>query len=126
MAVSGLQLNNVNHVVTIVKHTDRSLKFYCDFLGFKHITSQVDNPNITWLQLPSGVMLHLIETDEAPVKPENIHHAFEVQDFDAATRAVESNGISIERSGVRHDGQQFMFFRDPDGNRVELCTASGF
>ena len=126
MAISGLQLNNVNHVVTMVKNTDRSMEFYRDFLGFKHIQSQVDNPNITWLVLPSGVMLHLIETEEAPVKPDNVHHAFEVEDFDTATKAVEEHGITIERSGVRHDGQRFMFFRDPDGNRVELCTPSGF
>ena len=126
MAVAGLQLNNVNHVVTTVKDTSRSMKFYCEFLGFKHIPSQVDNANITWLQLPSGIMLHLIETDEAPAQPDNIHHAFEVEDFEAATKAVEQHGITIERSGVRHDGQCFMFFRDPDGNRVELCTPSGF
>jgi catechol 2,3-dioxygenase-like lactoylglutathione lyase family enzyme len=126
MATPGLNLNHVNHVVTMVKETKRSMEFYCDFLGIKQIKSQVDNPNITWLQLPSGVMLHLIETDDAPARPENIHHAFEVEDFEAAKVAVQGKGINIENSGVRHDGQQFMFFRDPDGNRVELCTPSGF
>ncbi len=126
MAVDGIKLNSVNHVVTMVSNTKLSMEFYCDFLGFKHIPSQVDNPNITWLVLPNGVMLHLIETEEAPAKPDNIHHAFEVEDFDSAARAVEGHGVAIERSGVRHDGQKFMFFRDPDGNRVELCTPSGF
>ena len=89
------------------------------------IPSQVDNPNITWLQLPSGVMLHLIETDQAPC-PEESHIAFEVEDFEAAMEAVTAKGLRISRSGVRNDGQRFLFTHDPDGNRVELCTKSGF
>ncbi len=126
MANPGLKLNHVNHVVTTVKDAEGSLAFYCDFLGIKRIPSQVDNPNIIWLQLPSGVMLHLIEDAEAPAHPSNIHHAFEVEDLDTARKVVEEKGIEIERSGVRHDGQRYIFMRDPDGNLVELCTPSGF
>ena len=69
MAESRLKLNHVNHVVTVVEDTAQSMEFYCGFLGIKHIQSQVDNPNVTWLQLPSGVMLHLIETPDAPAQP---------------------------------------------------------
>jgi len=126
MATLGLKLNHVNHIVTVVKDKQRSIEFYCDFLGIKQIQSQGDNPNIIWLQLPSGVMLHLIENPDAPAHPQNIHHAFEVEDFDAARKVVEAKGFNIDSSGVRHDGQRYFFFRDPDGNRVELCTPSGF
>ena len=126
MANGMLKVNHVNHVVTVVRDTERSMEFYHGFLGIKRIQSQVDSPNITWLQLPSGVMLHLIESQDAPAHPGNLHHAFEVEDFDVAKRAVEDNGIDIEISGVRHDGQRYLFIRDPDGNRVELCTPSGF
>jgi catechol 2,3-dioxygenase-like lactoylglutathione lyase family enzyme len=70
-------------------------------------------------------MLHLIESQEAAVRPDNVHHAFEVADFDAAMKALQEKGITIERTGVRHDGQRLLFMRDPDGNRVELCTPSG-
>ena len=97
MTTSGLKLNHINHVVTMVKDTKRSMEFYCDFLGIKQIQSQVDNPEITWLQLPSGVMLHLIETQDAPAHPPNIHHAFEVEDFDAAKKALMI-GVSVSRT----------------------------
>ncbi len=122
---SGLKLNHVNHVVYLVRDTKQSMEFYHDFLGIKQIPSQVDNPNITWLQLPSGVMLHLIETDQAPC-PDESHIAFEVEDFDAAVEAVKAKGLEISRSGVRNDGQRFLFTHDPDGNRVEFCTGSGY
>ena len=100
------------------------MRYYHDFLGIKQIESQVDNPSIVWLQLPSGVMLHLIQTDQAPC-PEESHIAFEVDDFDAAEQAVRTEGLLITRTGVRNDGQKFLFTNDPDGNRVELCTPSG-
>jgi hypothetical protein len=60
------------------------------------------------------------------VHPESIHHVFEVEDFDVATQALQEKGISIAQSGGRHDGQRYLFIRDPDGNCVELCTPSGF
>ena len=71
-------------------------------------------------------MVHLIETEEAPVKPENTHHAFEVEDFEGTMKILEENGYEISRHGVRYDGQGFMFTHDPDGNRVEFCTGSGY
>ena len=121
----GLKLKHINHVVYLVRDLKRSMEFYNRFLGIKQIPSQVDNPNIVWLQLPSGVMLHLIETKSAPC-PEESHVAFEVEDFAGALEAVKAKGLEITRNGVRKDGQQFLFTKDPDGNRVELCTPSGF
>ena len=121
---TGLKLTHVNHVVYLVGDLKRSLEFYHDFLGIKQIPSQVDNPGILWLQLPSGVMLHLIESTKAPC-PEESHIAFEVENFDDAQNAVKTKGMEITRMGTRNDGQRFLFTKDPDGNRVELCTPSG-
>ena len=73
-----IKTTRINHVTTMVKDTARSMKFYNDLVGIKQIQSQVDNSEITWLQLESGIMVHLIETDEAPAKSERMHHAFEV------------------------------------------------
>jgi len=121
-----IRISQFNHVTTMVKDTARAMKFYHDLLGIKQIPSQVPNPNITWLQLADGTMLHLIETADAPAKPENVHHAFQVSDFAATKKILADNGYAIQREGVRFDGQCFMFTQDPDGNRVEFCTGSGY
>ena len=121
-----IKTTRINHVTTMVKDTARSMKFYNDLVGIKQIQSQVENPAITWLQLDSGIMLHLIETEEAPAKPPNIHHAFEVADFEGTKDVLRENGYKIDREGVRYDGQCFLFIFDPDGNSVEFCTASGY
>lgn len=122
----AIQVTHLNHIVTMVRDVQANIDFYCGFLGFKQIPSMVDNPRVTWLQLPSGVMLHLVESEEAPARPDNIHHAFEVEDYEATMRTLQEQGIAIERPGVRKDGQRYLFIRDPAGNRVELCTPSGF
>lgn len=121
-----IHATGINHVTTMVKDTARAMKFYNDLVGIKQIQSQVDNPNITWLQLESGIMVHLIETPDAPAKPEAVHHAFEVEDFEGTKNILRENGFEIQREGIRYDGQAFLFIADPDGNRVEFCTAAGY
>ena len=121
-----IEISQINHVTTMVKDTARAMAFYNDLLGIKQIQSQVDNPAITWLQLENGVMVHLIETDEAPAKPGNIHHAFQVADLEATRVTLESSGYEVLRGGIRYDGQAYFFIEDPDGNSVEFCTASGY
>ena len=110
----------------MVKDTARGMKFYNDLIGIKQMQSQVENPNITWLQLENGIMVYLIDTPEAPAMPHNIHHAFEVEDFEGTKKILEENGFKVEREEVRYDGQAFLFIDDPDGNNVEICTASGY
>ena len=121
-----VKISQINHVTTMVKDTARAMKFYNELLGIKQIQSQVDNPAITWLQLDNGVMVHLIETEEAPAKPGNIHHAFQVDDLEETQETLEKNGFTILRGGIRYDGQAYFFIEDPDGNSVEFCTASGY
>ena len=121
-----IQIAQINHVTTMVKDTGRAMKFYNDLLGIKQIQSQVDNPEITWLQLDNGVMVHLIETDEAPAKPGNIHHAFQVDNLESTKATLEASGYPAKREGIRYDGQAYLFIEDPDGNSVEFCTSSGY
>ena len=121
-----IEISQVNHIVTMVKDPARAMKFYHDLLGIKQIPSQVSNPKITWLQVGSGIMLHLIETDDAPAWPDGIHHAFQVMNLEATKRILQENGYQIFSEGVRNDGDAYLFTRDPDGHRVELCTGPGY
>ena len=121
----SIMITGVNHVVCLVKDLEKSMEYYHVFLGIPQIPSQVDLKHIIWLQMPSGIMLHLIQSDQAPCPREN-HIAFQVDDFEATMKAIENKGYKVERTGVRNDGQKFFFTLYPDGNSVEFCTASGF
>ena len=121
----SIRLKAVNHLTYNVKDKDRALKFWEDVLGVKRIPSQVESEHILWLQLPSGTMVHLIENADAPSVPSH-HGAFEVDDIQAAQTHFVGLGVETTEIRTRNDGQQAFNLNDPDGNRVEICTRSGF
>jgi catechol 2,3-dioxygenase-like lactoylglutathione lyase family enzyme len=125
MADGAITLKAVNHLTYNVKDKDRALRFWVDVLGVKQIPSQVDAEHIIWLQLPSGTMVHLIENQDAPSVPSH-HGAFEVDDIEATAEALRSQGVETTQINTRNDGQRSFNVIDPDGNRVEICTRSGF
>ena len=128
MSVLGddkIRLKNINHITYNVKDKDAALKWYQEILGLKQIPKMVDSDDLYWLQLPSGAMVHIIENADAPSAPSH-HTAFEVDDLDAARDAVMGAGVDVTEIQTRNDGQRACYLNDPDGNRIELCTVSGF
>ena len=121
----AIRLKSVNHLTYNVSNKEQALRFWEDVLGVKQIPSQVDRDHIIWLQLPSGAMVHLVETSEAPSTPSH-HGAFEVDDIDATAEALQGKGVETTDITTRNDGQRNFFINDPDGNRIEICTKSGF
>jgi catechol 2,3-dioxygenase-like lactoylglutathione lyase family enzyme len=121
----AIRLKKVNHLTYSVTDKERALRFWEDVLGVKRIPSQVNAEHIIWLQIPSGSMVHLIEDADAPSVPSH-HGAFEVDDIEASARAVQAKGVETTDIATRNDGQRNFFIDDPDGNRIEICTRSGF
>ena len=119
------RLQAVNHLTYNVTDKTRALRFWEDILGTKQIPSQVDMDHIIWLQLPSGTMVHLIENPESPSVPSH-HGAFEVDDVDVAAAELQAKGLETTPIVTRNDGQRTFNVFDPDGNRIEICTKSGF
>ena len=120
-----VRLKAVNHVTYNVVDKEKATKFWVDVLGVKQIPKQVDAEHIIWLQLPSGAMVHIVETPEGPSTPSH-HGAFEGEDIDAAAKVVQQKGIETTDITTRNDGQRVFFLNDPEGNRIEICTKSGF
>ncbi len=125
MADDSIRLKNINHITYNVKNKDAALKWYTEVLGLQQIPKMVDSDRLYWLQLPSGAMVHIIENPDAPSAPSH-HTAFEVDDLDAARDAMVGKGLEVTEIQTRHDGQRACYLDDPDGNRIELCTVSGF
>ena len=127
MALSedNVRLKAVNHVTYNVRDKELAARFWEEVLGVKRIPKQVDSDHIIWLQIASGAMVHLIETPDGPSIPSH-HGAFEVDDIEAANKAVIAMGIETTDINTRNDGQRVFFINDPEGNRIEICTVSGF
>ena len=120
-----VRLKAVNHVTYNVVDKEKAMTFWIDVLGVKQIPKQVDAEHIIWLQLPSGAMVHIVETPDGPSPPSH-HGAFEVDNIDAAAELIQKKGIETTDITTRNDGQRVFFLNDPEGNRIEICTRSGF
>ena len=121
----AIRLRAVNHVTYNVVDKHRALRFWEDILGIKQIPSQVESDRILWLQLPDGTMVHLIE-NVAGISIPSHHAAFEVDDIDGLWNDIRSKGIETTEITTRKDGQREFKLDDSEGNRIEICTKSGF
>ena len=122
----ALRLKAVNHVTYNCTDKDRALRFWEDVLGIKQIPKQVNVEHLYWLQIPSGTMVHLIEHADGASAPSH-HAAFEVDDIEAAQKHLrEDKGIETTDISTRNDGQRAFYLNDTEGNRIEICTKSGF
>ena len=125
MLEDHIRLKSINHTTYNVKDKDAALKWYQEVLGLKQIPKMVNSENLYWLQLPSGAMVHIIENPDAPSAPSH-HAAFQVDDIEAARAALRAKGVETTEIQTRNDGQRAFYLQDPDGNRIEICTKSGF
>lgn len=125
MLPDHIRLKSINHTTYNVKNKDAALKWYQDILGLGLIPKMVNSENLYWLQLPSGAMVHIIENPGAPSAPSH-HAAFQVDDIEASRAYMISKGVTSTDIQTRNDGQKAFYINDPDGNRIEICTKSGF
>ena len=120
-----IRLKAINHITYNVRDKDAALRWYEDVLGLKQIPKMVNSDHLYWLQLPSGAMVHIIENADAPSAPSH-HTAFEVDDIEASQKYFIGKGVATTEIQTRNDGQRAFYINDLDGNRIELCTVSGF
>ena len=127
---------NLDHVVLRVKDPARITRFYCDVLG---CTVERVNDKMGLTQLRAGTsLIDLVdvageigrEGGAAPgVEGHNVDHlCLRIRDFDAARIAalLSSQGIVAGDVKERYGADGFgpsIYFRDPEGNRVELKGA---
>jgi catechol 2,3-dioxygenase-like lactoylglutathione lyase family enzyme len=129
MVLSGdsLRLTACNHVTYNVQDLERATKFWVEVLGIQQIPRMVNGTHLNWLQLPDGTMVHLIQNAAGISEPSH-HAAFEVADIDAAFQTLKDKGVTMATEDIqtRNDGQRAFYILDTEGNRIEICTKSGF
>jgi catechol 2,3-dioxygenase-like lactoylglutathione lyase family enzyme len=115
-----IEVKAYNHVGIVVRDLEGCRHFYGEVLGLKTIPRPPFNFPGHWYQVGPACQLHLMVYEETI--PATLRHlAFEVADFEAATRDLRAQEIGIvEGPGKRFDGSDYLFCKDPDGNLVEI------
>ena len=117
------------HTRIRVSDLERSIKFYCENLGFK-LTRRTDRSpagnQLAFLELPGNE--HAVELCFSPdydlkVPADLMHFAIGVPDLTAFCAELEAKGIAIWPDNWREafqQGRKMAFIDDPDGYEIEL------
>jgi catechol 2,3-dioxygenase-like lactoylglutathione lyase family enzyme len=140
-----------SHVGLCVRDLERSLRFFCDGLGFEKVEGfELDSDAAAGLdrslEVPGPVrivsqfvqrdtmkieLLHFVEpavvgTPSATRNQVGLTHlSFYVDDLDAATKHLVDCGATVIEETRASPGIDLLFLADPDGVRVELMALPG-
>ena len=125
-------LPKISYVLIYVPDLDKSVKFYRDVLGFK-----VKNQEKVYVEFEtegSTFALADVKLGERVVGPEQIGSIVgskrnfsltlgEVENVDATYEELSKNGVEFVDPPTTHPwGQRTAYFRDPDGNILEVFS----
>ena len=119
-----MKTTQLNHVALHVQDVERSCRFYADVLQLKPLPRPAFSFPGAWFQLGADQELHLIGDRERPVVSgsRGNHYALMVDDIDAWEGHLRERGVEYAPRRTRPDGAYQVFFQDPDGHTIELCT----
>ena len=144
-------ITKVSHIGVCVSDLERSVRFYCDILGFVRSTTMPDvhvegEPTDSLLQL-HDTKLHAVYLERDGFRLELLHYAspkspgkapqrtmndlgfthlsVQVTDVEATLAKLEAAGVAIDRATVIQVSGFTVagFVRDPDGLGIELVIA---
>ncbi|MEO5754799.1 MAG: VOC family protein [Chthoniobacterales bacterium] len=122
-----MKLEGLDHIALAVRDVEESMNWYIDVLGLEQQHADAwDGVPIFVGKGPTGIALFSAEgaTDLPGVKPpvRMLHFALRAdrENFLAAQTELKSRGIAFhfEDHGIAHS----IYFRDPDGHRLEITT----
>ena len=129
MGRQGIRFSCVDHVAINVRDLDRSAAFYA------RVMDLIPGPRKTFRQIlqSPALSLHLFQAPERQIaavtqdwrRPGVQHVALSVgeAEFERAAEVIVAAGSAVE--GPTEDpGGRSLYFRDPDGNVIELRDAS--
>ena len=123
-----LPLHSLNHVALTTTRLEISREFYKRVLGFREVSRPAFSFRGAWLY-NYGLMIHLIESEAPPnetvgetISTRDNHIALHCDDLDAAERALVAHGVAFRKNEIVDRKIRQIFFRDPDGNHIEIGT----
>ncbi|MBQ2676942.1 MAG: VOC family protein [Clostridia bacterium] len=119
-------ITNIGHLALSVKDLDKSMEFYCDFLGMQKSFTLYNEDGSVWIQyvkVTNDQFIEFFPEDEVnPLNKQSFKHiALQTDDIYADVERLRANGVKIWSEPVRGDDNSYQaWVGDPDGNPIEL------
>ena len=128
MTTQTSNLTGVLNVAVPVSDHERSLRFYCETLGFEVRRDATFGPGLRWVEVaPDGAATTIALAPPGEVKP-GIDTGIRIgtQDAEATHRTLSAAGVDVDAQVMRFGpGVPPMFgLRDPDGNRLYVVETA--
>jgi catechol 2,3-dioxygenase len=121
-----IQAKRLGHVVLNVRDAAKSKEFYTRTLGLRVAHEDLERGTVflSFGREHHDLALFQMATGEPPdASQPGLHHmAWQLGSFEelqAAYKELKTIGVAVE-STIEHNVTRSVYFRDPDGNRVEL------
>ena len=119
----GIQPTRIAQIAIVVRDLDRAKSFYRDRLGLTHLFDAP--PGLSFFQC--GEVRLMLTPPEGPETAGISIVYYEVEDIEAAHRALEAGGVPFESAPhfIAKLGDRDLWLaicRDPDGNMVGLMS----
>ncbi len=120
-----IEIEGIDHVALSVRDVERAAQWYIDVLGFKRLHEGM------WDGIPIFIGKGTTALALFPAKPGAKSTSNEIRMLHLALRASRKNFLSaqeeLKRRGIDFDFQDHeishsIYFRDPDGHRLEITT----
>jgi catechol 2,3-dioxygenase-like lactoylglutathione lyase family enzyme len=112
------------HTALRVRDLEGARAFYTEVIGLSvdRVGGDPQRPNSVWLE---GIQLVRAEEQDTAAKGVLDHIGLSVGNLDEIVASLEQNKVALEapvRETTLPSGQKMrlVFFRDPEGNRIEL------
>ena len=122
------EIDTLDHVALSVRDLERSARWYADVLGFKRLHEGkwngipifVGNDAAAVALFPASEEIGSASVDRAAVR--TLHFAFRTdrENFLRAQDELKKRAISFEFQD--HEISHSIYFRDPDGHKIEITT----
>lgn len=123
-----MQITGTHHVAIYTANFERLRDFYVTTLGLP-VRVAVEGYNIVFVDAGTTTIEIEEETNGQPTEGSWRHLALEVADADAAYRELAAQGVLFHMTPADFPAvapkARIAFFRDPDGNELELFQPLG-
>jgi catechol 2,3-dioxygenase-like lactoylglutathione lyase family enzyme len=115
------------HIGVYASDPIRLAQWYIDKLGFKVVRTleKEGRPPIYFLEGDGGTVLEILPTNlnksERDLSAPGFSHlGLVVVDFEKSQQKLEENGVMVENVRKTSNGWTIGYFKDPEGNQLEL------